>query len=213
MASYYATYFNEGSGRSATEGTFGAGHIDPPSTPQQESWDDFDWAKHFLWVGGYEQTTEGADSVDRNGWLALRHAINATVHWSRGTAAARGLIDMMNPIRLRAKTTGGRPSGYTALHLAASGSDRNRERWILVDLLLQKNVSVNVRDDNDRTPLHLAAGTGVVDVAEILVNARADLSAVDVHGKNAMGKALRTSSRMSQCPTPPPLPQAFVTVL
>ena len=86
--------------------------------------------------------------------------------------------------QLRAKTRGGRPSGYSALHLASNGSDRTFERHYLVDLLLRRDADVNARDQQGRTPLHLAAGTGVVDVAKMLVHHCADIEAVDNFGKN-----------------------------
>ena len=77
----------------------------------------------------------------------------------------------------------------------------------MVELLLKRGVSANATDNSGRTPLHLAAGTGVVDVARTLVEGRADLSAVGSHGKNAMDKALRSSGTMAQCPHPPSTPR------
>ena len=207
----YYEFFLADSGRTPQEGTFGVAHWQDPCTAEQKEWDDERWANHFLWLGGFEPSYAGAEAEDKDGWLALHHAIQSTVHWTYGIKAARGLIEMMPIERLRAKTRAGRPAGYTAMHLAANGSDSLRMRWTLVDLLLQKRVSPNVTDDKGRTPLHLAAGTGVTDVAKILVEGRADLKAVDNNGKNALDKALRSSGSMTKCSHPPPS-QASVTV-
>ena len=72
-----------------------------------------------------------------------------------------------------------------------------------LSFLLEREADVNVKDDAGRTPLHLAAGTGVVDAAKVLVEARADLDARDSHGRNAMDRCVRSSGKMSECPSPP----------
>ena len=168
-------------------------------TPEQVSWDDGQWAKHFLRIGGFEQSQRGAETVDDDGWLPLHHAIQSTVHWSQGIATCRGLIDMMGDERLRAKTGGGRPAGYTALHLACNGSDRLFQRAIIVELLLQRRADPDVTDDTGgRTPLHLAAGTGVLEQAKLLVEAGADIHAVDQNGKNALDKCMRGSGTLTR---------------
>ena len=209
----YQAYFFAGSDRTSKDGSFGASYSEPPCKPEQVFWTDDQWAKHFLMVGGFESSVAGAEAEDKDGWLALHHCIQATVHWSYGIAACRGLIEMMSPDRLRAKTRAGRPPGYTALHLAANGSDKIFGRASLVKRLLERGAEVNATDDQLRTPLLLAAGTGVVDAARELIEGRADLAARDINGKNAMDKCIRSSGRMSECPPPSPLPSpASVTV-
>ena len=175
-------------------------------TPEQESWDDEKWALHFLWLGGFEPSTAGASDVDQHGWLCLHYAIQCMVFWSKAVCVVRGLVEMMDVERLRAKIPpSARCPGYSALHLCAHGSDRRRIRYSVAQLLLQRRCEVNSVDAHERTPLLLAAGSGVVDVAEVLVAARADLTARDSHGKNAMDKAVSSSGSMRRfLPAPPP---------
>jgi hypothetical protein len=67
----------------------------------------------------------------------------------------------------------------------------------LVQKLLSLNVDINATDtDGGRTALHLADGTGQVDVARVLVEARADTNILDAYGKNALDKAIGSSSTM-----------------
>ncbi len=62
--------------------------------------------------------------------------------------------------------------------------------------MLKRDADVNARDMQGRTPLHLAAGTGVVDVAKVLVHYGSDIHAVDKAGKNALDKARGCSGQM-----------------
>jgi hypothetical protein len=126
--------------------------------------------------------------------------MQATVYWSQAHKVVRGLVPMMYKNRLEAKTTGGRPKGWTALHMAANGSDREMVRSQLCELLLQHGVDVDVPDDQGRTPLHLAAGTGVVDTAKVLVAAGADVEHLDFKGRNCLDKCHGSSGTMRKCP-------------
>jgi len=45
---------------------------------------------------------------------------------------------------------------------------------------------VSAQDEHGRTPLHLAAGMGQVDVARMLVERGADMSAQDEHGRTPL---------------------------
>ena len=130
----------------------------------------------------------------------MHYALQATVYWSKAADICRTLITMMDITRLRAKTTGGRPSGYTALHMAANGSDRLMARADLCQRLLSRKVEVDPVDDQGRTPLHLAAGTGVLDTAQVLVAAGADVHHLDARGKNCLDKCMGSSGQMKECP-------------
>ena len=191
-------HFCKGTGRTPADGPLGAWFLEPALEAGQGYWTDDQWASYFLSIGGFEPSQDGPATRDGDGWLPLHHAIQATVYWSQGIRVCRGLINRMSSDRLRAKTTGGRPAGYTALHLACNGSDRLFERHIIVDMLLKRQAEVNARDDGGRTPLHHAAGTGVVEQAKLLVAARADLNAVDNAGKNAIDKSWGSSGSMTK---------------
>ena len=120
------------------------------------------------------------------------------------------LIEMASPARLQAKTFGGRAVGYTALHFAASGSDCTHRSAHVCQVLIGKRLDVNARTPSGNTPLLLVAGTGVVDVAKVLVELRADISATANNGKNCMDKRLGTSGSMTACPHPSSSPRKFV---
>ena len=107
---------------------------------------------------------------------------------------------MMSKNRLGAKTTGGRPMGYTPLHMAANGSDREMVRWELCQLLLDRRVHVDPEDNEGRTPLHLAAGAGVVDTAQVLVAAGANVHHLDHRQRNCLDKCHASSGTMKKCP-------------
>ena len=199
----YLTYFLEGTGRSPSEGALGMWSPEPPVTPEQLSWTDFEWAKFWSHLGGFEVSWEGANTCDVNGWLPLHYAMQATVYWSQAHKVVRGLVPMMYTKRLQAKTTGGRPKGWTALHMGANGSDRETVRSQLCELLLEYGVDVDVPDDLGRTPLHLAAGTGVVDAAKVLVAAGADVYHLDLKGRNCLDKCEKSSGTMKECPAVP----------
>ena len=196
-AESYSAYFLAGTRRDPSEGALGTWSPDPPQTPGQNSWDDTQWAMFFLQLGGFEPSKAGAEQMDGQGWLCLHYAIQTTVYWSKGIAVCRVLIQMMDTRWLQAKTAGGRPTGYTPLHLASNGSDKMLQRHLIVKELLSRHADVNARDNGGRTPLHHAAGSGVVDTAQALVDAGADLHATDDTGKNALDKAARTSGSMA----------------
>ena len=93
------------------------------------------------------------------------------------------------------------PGGYTCLHLACSGSDKNIERKSLVEMLIHYRADVHSRDDNGNTPFLLACGTGITDVMKVLREAGSDILATKVGGAGAMHKALGCSSHMSHALT------------
>jgi hypothetical protein len=73
----------------------------------------------------------------------------------------------------------------------------------LCELLLDHGVDVDVPDDLGRTPLHLAAGTGVVDAAKVLVAAGADVYHLDLKGRTCLDKCEKSSGTMKECPAVP----------
>ncbi|KAL7391599.1 hypothetical protein ABVT39_011542 [Epinephelus coioides] len=61
----------------------------------------------------------------------------------------------------------------------------------LVHLLLARGADINIRDKEENVCLHWAALSGCDDVAQALLEARCDLSAVNVHGDSALHVAAR----------------------
>jgi ankyrin repeat protein len=61
-------------------------------------------------------------------------------------------------------------------------------------LLIAKGATVNRRDGEGQTALHLAANCGHADVVRILINARAAVNATDYSGKTPLDEAVRISN-------------------
>ncbi|XP_047448804.1 histone-lysine N-methyltransferase EHMT1a [Mugil cephalus] len=61
----------------------------------------------------------------------------------------------------------------------------------LVYLLLARGADVNIRDKEENVCLHWAALSGCEDIAQALLDARCDLSAINVHGDSPLHVAVR----------------------
>ena len=191
----YRSWFSEASGRPVHLGPVGASERVQPEPPQ--GWrfmSDRAFAMHWLNLGGYRSPEQS----DENGWTALHHAMQATVHWDLAFRVCRGLICMMDPDWLRAKTWAGRPVGYSVLHMASNGSDCELQRGNLVRLLIEKEADVDAEDDAGRTPFLLSCGTGVVDVAMALSQAGCDIWARSFDGRNAADRCHGSSGSMKR---------------
>ncbi len=74
--------------------------------------------------------------------------------------------------------TGSRKYGYgAALHLAIAEGYND-----IVWLLIYRGADVNVRDQNDFTPLHYAAWNGNLEILRLLLDAGADINASNYEG-------------------------------
>ena len=157
-------------------------------------WSSEQWAEWWLDIGGYG----GAEEFDDDDWTPLHHAMQATVHWEYAHEIVVALIDKMGEGWLRAKTGGGRPEGWTALHMCANGSDVALMRATLARRLVEARALVDDRDLQGRTPFLMAAGTGAVDTARALSQVGADVFAVADDGRNAMDRAQGSSGTMAR---------------
>jgi len=68
----------------------------------------------------------------------------------------------------------------TPLHFAVNNARRE-----IIDLLLTHKVNINVQSKRKYTPLHMAAGKGMADVVQKLLNAGADPKIQDINGQTA----------------------------
>ena len=71
------------------------------------------------------------------------------------------------------------------------------QRANLCVILIRARADIDCRDDKDgRTPFHLAAGTGVVDVTRVLGQEGCDIFATATDGRNAADRAGKSSGQM-----------------
>ena len=81
--------------------------------------------------------------------------------------------------------------GRTSLHKMAGGGycyayGRGDDVIPVAQLLLERGADVNMPDDIDRTPLHLASDAGEVDMVRVLLNAGANASAMNAWGQTPL---------------------------
>ena len=175
----------------------GLGHCSqvPEMTRQQQRWREAEWAEWWLQLGGYTEGQEGAAQWDSEGWLALHHACNSG-HWlPQAPLVIVGLVQRMSSKRLSATTSGGRPTGHGVLHLMASHSDLAFANVKLCWLMVNKGVDPEMVDASGRTPMHHAAGTGLVDMCMALVDMQADPGKVDDFGLAPIDKCMGSSGQ------------------
>jgi len=79
--------------------------------------------------------------------------------------------------------------GWTPLHEVAQSEhyySRNNGDVLVAQLLLERGADVNVPDDDNRTPLHLASYFGRVEMVLVLLNAGANASAKNAQGQTPL---------------------------
>jgi ankyrin repeat protein len=127
--------------------------------------------------------------------------------------AALDLVDIAPLDTNNAQTTGSQPRGYSCLHFACDGSDKDFMHDVLVRALLRKSADLEAKDASDNTPFLTASGTGVADVVKVLINARADVTAKNKKRKGALQKAQGSSTDVATALSKAPVqtPQTFTT--
>ena len=191
----YQAFFCHATGRLVSDGPPGT-NAHQPDVPNSAAFDDAEWARFFLSIGGYGQPGQ----VDDEGWTPLMHAMQATVHWDHAWRCCLGLMRMMSDAGLRAKVTKGRMVGYSVFHMACNGSDRMFKRAHLVQVLISRNAYLESPNDKGLTPWLIAAGSGVVDTAMALSQAGCDIFATTPEGRTAADRCAHSSTQMLACP-------------
>ena len=97
------------------------------------------------------------------------------------------------------QATGPEAAGFSALHFACSGSDKQLLRIELATSLIDHKADVDLKDYVGNTPLLKAAGSGTADVVLLLKERRADIHARrntkdGKPGKNALEMAMGNST-------------------
>lgn len=111
---------------------------------------------------------------DTNGWTVLHHA---------SAMGNRTIVEKLvkerekNKLNINIFTN----KRYHALHLAAM---RNHSE--IIEVLLTGEAKVDVRDWDERTPLHHAAKKGAVQALNTLLEHKASLNAIDIRKMNAL---------------------------
>jgi hypothetical protein len=82
----------------------------------------------------------------------------------------------------------------TPLHAAASWStdndDDNKKRKECIEFLIDHHADINARDLRRETPLHIACKSGSPESVKCLLEAKADLLVVNIHGLNCLEVAI-----------------------
>ena len=163
-----------------------------------------DWGTWWCMIGGFDPHKPG--SVDSNGWTALMHACDS--HFSRrAMRAASELLDKRNfdgrfsdrdmHEALNRQSTGSQPNGYSALHFACFGVSTDNSNYKIVSLLLDRKADIEALDEHGNTPLLHAAGTGLKDVCDLLIQSGCNKQAVTHDGIGAAQKALKSHEILS----------------
>ena len=166
------------------------------SLSDRELEDGYDWGKWWMALGGFGRS----DDLDANGWSALHHAVDASSYSTRATKAAFMLIEVTPADIINYGTTGTQPCGYTALHFACDGSDRELARVQIVERLAAKRANLEATAAKGNTPYLLASATGVTDIAAKLVQLGCNTNAKNYLGKSAWQMASGSSgTSRKQC--------------
>ena len=193
----YSRFFNLAAGRPVDAGPPGATCQQPQDL--DATWGNNELVEWWLNLGGYSSCNQ----VDENGWTPLHHCVEAMVHWDQAWKIGKALIETMAASQdgekwLRAKTLKGQPPHRTALHMLSCNSDRALKKAELAEMLARAASQVDPPDDQGRTPLMHAVGTGLLDVAKALVRAGADPKKRSDDGRNIANRCKGSSGAVSR---------------
>ena len=86
-------------------------------------------------------------------------------------------------------TVGGRPVGYTAMHMVCNGVDSVATRQGVLEVLLQRRASLESRTLDGATALIKASAVGAINLVRVLLAARADVEAENARRQTAVDVA------------------------
>ena len=142
----------------------------------------------YWWIhlGGYD----GPNQVDCQGYCPAMHAIEQSINCVRAAFAALELIPITDlelldkPIECAERFRPGVPVGHRAIHICCHGIDVHKQRWNILQALIDKKVDVNAKTKNDKenTGATLIGSQGCPEMLAILEKAGADMSLCNANG-------------------------------
>ena len=152
---------------------------------------DFDWPSLHVVLRGIYDFEQDRINVVR---LLLEHG--ADVHAQDKVhatplqlASCNGMVEIARILLDAGATTNSKSLlGRSPLHAAVEGRPSSfiNNHVLLAKLLLEHGAELDMLDDDDRTPLHLASYFGKVEMALTLLNAGAYTNAMDAEGQTPL---------------------------
>eukprot|EP00163_Fabomonas_tropica_P030734 TRINITY_DN7081_c0_g1_i2.p1 TRINITY_DN7081_c0_g1~~TRINITY_DN7081_c0_g1_i2.p1 ORF type:complete len:1308 (+),score=122.01 TRINITY_DN7081_c0_g1_i2:275-4198(+) len=115
--------------------------------------------------------------LDVDGWTVLHHVVRSCHETLLAAVLQQGVPKLVN----KPETT-----GLTPLHV---GCNHPEQPLSLVLMLLEEGANPRARDHMKRTPLHLAAASGLKDVVQVLLNYDLNMDATDRSGDSPLNYA------------------------
>ena len=171
----------------------------------------------YWWIelGGFH----GPNQVDIQGYCAAMHAIEQSICCVRAAFAALELIPITDlelldkPIECEERHRQGVPVGHRAIHLCCHGIDVNKQRWNILQALIDKKVDVDAKTENDKknTGATLIGSQGCPEMLAILKRAGADMSLCNANGLSVRQGAKQCSGTTEEWCIKANLPNTHTT--
>ena len=123
--------------------------------------------REFLLVIGHDGVASVDTWRDEEGWSALHFAVQLSAMEERAAGLVEELLPLLSSDTISVATRVGRPTGWTALHMAANGPGCGRQR--ILSSLLHAFADPNPREPKGGCALLLAARTLQLESCRVLV--------------------------------------------